>query len=299
MVSLPDGSHGAYARSELERLLGHDVVRRAIEDGVLKPFARGVLVDSRRSVTLYTRAAATLLLAGPAAALTGFTALAMWGCTAAPDGPVHVLLPYCRKMSARPGVVVHSGVFEEQDVHDVADLPTMSLDFALTEVLCRENRRDALACADQAFAMTPDRERAEFRAAVAERIRIRRDPRGRRRGRRLLELATGLPESPAESWTLVLFDDVGLPMPTPQYPIYDLSGREIYRLDFAWPELRVAVEYDGYEAHEHKAARDQVRDRDLRRRGWLVIRATSADLAEPTRLLGEIGVAFRARGLAA
>lgn len=299
MVSLPDGSHGAYSRSELERLLGHDVVRRAIEDGALKPFARGVLVDSRRSVTLYTRAAATLLLAGPVAALTGFTALAMWGCTAVPDGPVHVLLPYCRKMSARPGVVVHSGVFEEQDVHDVADLPTMALDFALTEVLCRESRRDALACADQAFAMTPERERAEFRAAVAERIRARRDPRGRRRGRRLLELATGLPESPAESWTLVLFDDAGLPMPTPQYPIYDLSGTEIYRLDFAWPELRVAVEYDGYEAHEHKAARDQARDRDLRRRGWRVIRATSADLAAPTRLLGEIGAAFRARGLAA
>ncbi len=296
---LPDGLHGAYARPELERLLGHDVVRGAIADGKLTSFARGVLVDTNRIVALRTRAAATLLLAGPDAALTGFTALTLWGCSAAPSGPVHVVLPYRRKLSARPGVIVHNGVFEVQDVHDIAGLRTIALDVALTEVLCRENRRDALACADQAFAMTPDRERAEFRATVAERLRVRRDPRGRRRGRRLLELATGLPESPAESWTLVVFDDAGLPMPTPQYSIYDLSGKEIYRLDFAWPDLRVAVEYDGYEAHEHTAARDEARDRDLRQRGWYVIRATSTDLADPSRLVGKIQAAFRARGVAA
>lgn len=299
MVSLPDGLHGAFARPELERLLGHYVVRRAIADGTVKSFARGVLVDARRVVTLHTRAAATLLLAGPDAALTGFTALTMWGCSAAPSGPVHVVVPYRRKLSARPGMVVHHGAFETQDVHDVAGLRTIALDCALTEVLCRENRRDALACADQAFAMTPGHERAEFRASVAERLRVRRDPRGRRRGRRLLELTTGLPESPAESWTLVVFDDAGLPMPTPQYSIYDLSGREIYRLDFAWPELRVAVEYDGYEAHEHTAVRDEARDRDLRRRGWRVIRATSADLVDPSRLIGRIQAAFRSRGVAA
>lgn len=98
---------------------------------------------------------------------------------------------------------------------------------------------------------------------------------------------------------MLLFDDAGLPRPTPQFVICDLSGREIYRLDFAWPELRIAVEYDGYEAHEHRAERDELRDRDLRRRGWIVIRATNSDLTEPSRLLEKIAAAFRARGMAA
>lgn len=299
MVSLPDGLHGAYRRSELERLLGPDVVRRAVADGTLRAFGRGVLVDPRRQTALHTRAAAALLFAGPMAVLTGPTALAVWGCSAAPTAPIHLLLPYHRHTKTRQNVVVHHGSFEIQDVHDVADLPTMALDFALAEVLCRESDREALACADQAFALTPESERAELRASVDHRIRTRADPRGRRRGQRLLDLATGLPESPPESWVLLLFADAHLPIPVPQYSVHDLSGREVYRLDFAWPELRVAVEYDGYEAHEHSAARDELRDRDLRRRGWIVIRATSADLADPFRLLAAIAVAFRARGMAA
>lgn len=299
MIALPASSHGAYRRSDLERTLGSDVVRDALADGTLTLFGRGVLVDARRAVALHTRAAATILLAGPDVALTGFTALAVWGCTAVRPGPIHVVMPYHRRMKRRSDLVVHNGSFERQDVHDVAELPTMALDFALAEVLCRGDKRDALACADQALALSAERERAEFRAAVEDRIRMRPDPRGRRRAQRLLGLATGLAESPPESWTMLLFDDAGLPRPTPQYVVYDLFGREIYRLDFAWPELRIAVEYDGYEAHEHAAASDEARDRDLRRRGWIVIRATSADLSDPSRLLDRINAAFRARGMAA
>jgi very-short-patch-repair endonuclease len=55
-------------------------------------------------------------------------------------------------------------------------------------------------------------------------------------------------------------------------------------LDFAWPRLRIALEYDGYEAHENRRAEDAVRDADLKRRGWKVIRADASDLRDPTRL---------------
>lgn len=299
MVSLPDGLHGAYQRSELTRLIGRDTVRAAVVDGRLARFGRRVLVDSRKATSLYSRAAATQLFAGPDSALTGFTALAVRGCSAAPTGPVHVLVPYHRKPEPQPGVMVHHGCFEEQDVQDVVGLRTMAADFALAEVLCRARRRDALACADQMLALMPESARAEFRASVEERIRTRPDPRGRRRGRVLLDLATGLAESPPESWTLLLIFDAGLPIPDAQFRIYDLSGKEIYRLDLAWPELRIAVEYDGYETHEDRAAADAARDADLRRRGWIVIRAKSDDLRDSSRLIAAIHTAFRARGMAA
>lgn len=46
-----------------------------------------------------------------------------------------------------------------------------------------------------------------------------------------------------------------------------------YRLDFAWPDLKVALEVDG-PTHfaPSKAAHDAVRDSALRTEGWLVFR---------------------------
>ena len=66
-----------------------------------------------------------------------------------------------------------------------------------------------------------------------------------------------------------------------------------------WPELRIAVEYDGYEAHLDRRERDELREADLKRRGWLVIRSGSADLKDPSRLVNAVRQAFRQRGIAA
>lgn len=299
MVNLPDGLHGAYRSRELARLVGEGRVRAALKDGKLARFAYGVVVDAGKATSLMTRAAAVQLWAGTESALTGFTALAVHGCAAAPVAPLHVLVPYNRNLDSRPGSVVHHGKFEEQDVLDIGGLRTMALDFAVTEVLARGHRWDALACADQAFGSLPVEERAEFRATLEDRVSQRRDPRGRRRARVLLDLASGLPESPAESWILLVMTDEGLPVPVAQYRILDHYGREVYRLDFAWPEFRIAVEYDGYAAHDGRALLDATRDEDLRRRGWIVIRASAADLGDPSRLIAEIKAAFRTRRIAA
>lgn len=142
-------------------------------------------------------------------------------------------------------------------------------------------------------------DRVRFRAEVSHRIRTRRDSRGRRRGEILLELATGLAESPAESWLLLGFFDGALPIPSQQTPVLDTDGRERYRLDFAWEEARVAVEYDGYAAHVGRADRHAARQADLERRGWVVLRADAEDLRDPARLHGEIRRAFSRRRAAA
>ncbi|WP_026360325.1 endonuclease domain-containing protein [Amycolatopsis nigrescens] len=299
MVSLPDGLHGAYLRSELGSLLGRVALEAAVTDRRLTPFSRNVLVDPRRSTELRTRAAASLLYAGPEAALSGHTALAMFGCSTADSAPVHVLLPYHRKLRARPGIVVHYGTLAEQDVVVLDGLRATAMDLALAEVLSRDSRRAGLAVADQLLGLLPEHARADFRAWTEERIQTRPDPRGRRQARALLDLATGLAESPRESWTLLALVDGGLPVPAQQYQVLDLSGTELYRLDFAWPEIRVALEYDGYEAHEGRELRDESRDADLRKRGWIVIRVGAAELKEPARMVAAVTAAFRRRGLAA
>lgn len=299
MNALPPGLHGAYRVSELRSHLGKRRLGKLVSEGWLIPHSRCVLVARDRQLELRTRAAAALLLAGPRAALTSHTAAALFGCTAANGGQIHILVDYHRRLDSMPGVAVHKGLYDEQDVMPLDGLRVVSFEYALAELLCRAPRRDALACLDQALALTPPEHRNEFRAEVLHRIGVRRDPRGRRRSQVLLDLASGLAESPAESWLLLSLFDAGFPVPTQQLPVLDIHGWEVYRLDFGWEEPRVAVEYDGYVAHVDRAVRDAVRDRDLQRRGWIVIRATADDLADPSRLHAEIRRAFWRRRFAA
>lgn len=89
-----------------------------------------------------------------------------------------------------------------------------------------------------------------------------------------------LAESPIENamWTAFLelirfpYDELSLPVPQ-----YQLNG---YRLDFAWPEHKVAVEVDGHDYHKTKEQRsyDAKRDRELIKKGWTTLRFTGSDV---------------------
>lgn len=104
--------------------------------------------------------------------------------------------------------------------------------------------------------------------------------RGVRQLRSLVPLVDGRPESMAESWVKVEIADRELPMPEPQYWVY-VDGVPTYRLDFAYPHAKVAIEYDGEEFHSSPADReaDRVRREWLRAHGWTVIVLTKKDFA--------------------
>lgn len=61
--------------------------------------------------------------------------------------------------------------------------------------------------------------------------------------------------------------DGKLPPPEVQYWVCDENGRPVYRLDLAWPEYRLGLEYDGID-HLNKPRQRS----DLERRGWLIER---------------------------
>jgi hypothetical protein len=299
MIELPDGLHGAYRRRDLVSAIGRYAMRSATEQGQLVNFHRHVVVRREMATQLRTRAAAALLLAGERAVLTRHTAARMYGCTAADFAPIDVLVPYVRRISRLPGIAVHNGTFTEDDVAEIDGLPLLAPELVLADLLCRARRPTALACADQMLRGLPEPQRPGFRESVLRAISAREDIRGTRQARLLLDLATGLPESPFESQLLLMFYDRELPLPTPQHSIATIDGRELYRLDFAWPECRVAVEYDGYAAHAERRDRDRRRDEDLAGRGWIVIRATIDDLMAPYRLVSEVRAALAARRLSA
>lgn len=68
--------------------------------------------------------------------------------------------------------------------------------------------------------------------------------------------------------------ELGYELPTPQYP---LNG---YRLDFALPDHKLAVEVDGHDYHKTKEQRssDAKRDRSLLKQGWTTLRFTGSDV---------------------
>ena len=82
-----------------------------------------------------------------------------------------------------------------------------------------------------------------------------------------------------ESEARLAMIDGGLPVPELQYEIVDGNG-ELRRVDFAWPEQRVAVEYDGLDWHSGPDAmrRDRRRTAALLDVGWVVIAIVFEDV---------------------
>lgn len=295
-MALPiPGMHGAHLRRDLVELLGRRRLAAAIRNHEVEPLWTGVVVESALLLAPMTRAAAALLTSGPDAVLARETAAFVHGCRSVDTVSTHIQVPYGCAIRGRNGLVVHHGGFFADDVEVVDGLRVLPLDRVVADLLCLSRPPDALAVVDEAL-MLAGEGHGEFRRAVAARLGRRQDPRGTIRGGGLLDLASERVASPAESWMRWLLIDGGLPVPEVNWPLCGPDGREHFRLDLAWPELRVCLEFDGRAAHAGRETQDEARAAELRRRGWIVIRADSADLSSPTRLFEKLRAAFAERG---
>lgn len=113
-----------------------------------------------------------------------------------------------------------------------------------------------------------------------------------------VRIADGRSESVGETRLRYLCWASHLPHPIPQHEIRR-DGRVLYRLDLAWPELGVWLEFDGKEKYlHHRRPGESVVDAVLREKrreeriarltGWRCLRVTWADLHDPERLLSRI-----------
>lgn len=118
----------------------------------------------------------------------------------------------------------------------------------------------------------------------------------------VLRLADPRLESIGEDRFSYLAYRQGLPKPIPQLEIFDEHGVLVARLDFAWPEHGVFLEFDGRVKYERFRRDGETLEEFLMREkkreeliclltGWTCIRVTWSDLDAPVRL------ASRVRGL--
>jgi hypothetical protein len=97
-------------------------------------------------------------------------------------------------------------------------------------------------------------------------------------------------ESPMETRLRLCVVDGGLPEPRVQYEVFDADGLFVARLDLAYDEFRLGLEYDGDHHRERdRFQRDAVRGNRLRLCGWTVLRFTAPDVfRHPERLVAQV-----------
>ncbi|CAM4092341.1 hypothetical protein MB901379_03013 [Mycobacterium basiliense] len=210
------------------------------------------------------------------------TAAALYGFDTENTTAVHVLDPGVR-MRPTVGLMVHqrTGARLQRVAGRLATAPA----WTAVEVARQLSRPRALATLDAALRSTRCT-RDEINAAIAE----QRGRRGIVAVRQLAPFADGRAESAMESEVRLVIIDHGLPRPELQYPIHGHDG-ELWRVDFAWPEMCLAAEYESIDWHAGRTQmlRDKTRWAKIQELGWTIIPIVASDVRQvPARLAARI-----------
>lgn len=248
-------------------------------------FRDGVRIDP------WARAEALMELY-PGAVITGWHAAVLHGHEYGPATLVDEVSSPGRRIE-RPGVRGWQYPIPDKHVNVLAsgrphDIYVASPEWSLFDIARHESRVEAICALDMSTTMgfLPIR---QLRPMVED----MRGVRGRRIVLDLLDEVETESESPWETRTRLFLRENGLTGFVLQYRVPGFR----YRLDIAWPELKVAVEYDG-EGHRtrEQQAQDEIRRNRLRAAGWIIEVVTATALMRtPNEILRHVRSALSAR----
>lgn len=241
----------------------------------------GVYVIAGTRIDHGVRCLAASLILPEGSALTGHSAAWWLGIQyARDDAPVLIARPPGTRIDGARGIKVHRTPVTPGDIAMHRNLCLTTAVRAAWDVASLMPLPTALPIVDgllHAGILTA--------AELDARLLVSRGVWGVRRVRALVQVADGRSESPPESLMRLAILQAGLPVPVPQLAIR-LDNGSVVRVDFAWPEYRVALEYDGaHHADQMQMQRDRRRLNELTRLGWTVLHATASDLRDPTLVL--------------
>lgn len=243
-----------------------------IRDGRLLKVWPGVY--SRVTPDIPLRLRGLDLRAGEPVAICLGTAAAAYGFDTEDTRDIHALNPVRHQLRNSDGLIVHR---REGAPLGVADgRPATTAAWTAIEVARSLRRPRALATLDAAL---------RSRTCDRRELMLAADRQSGRRGivavRDLVPLADALAESPMESEARLAMLDRGLPSPLLQHTIVDRNWRT-WRLDFAWPQWRIAVEYDGFDWHSSREhfAKDRLKRAALFEVDWSLISIVADDVRQ-------------------
>lgn len=288
-----------FTRYVADRRFTDQQFRELLSTGRVRRILGGVYVEATLPDTIELRARAAALVISPDAVMCDRTASWLLGIDVLRYRELEVLPPlevFVLRGSHRVNRREVTG--GERDLDPARDVTTVHGVLCTTplrtalDLACKLRRYDAIAALD-AFMRTYGLTRAE----MWRELRRYRRRRGVVQARELVMKATPLAESHRESWTRIAIQDSGLPAPVPQHWVQE-HGRDVFRLENAYPKSRIAVEYDGELYHDYtdeQRAYDEHRRTWLRERGWTIIVISRGGFQDGARQawLNELRLALR------
>ena len=274
---------GVVSRTQLvEQGWSASAIGRAIDAQRLIPVAQGVY---RAPGTAWTRGAAhmaALLTAGPHAALAGWSAGELHGFTDARPGPLEAVVPGDRRTSVRAPSLVRvrrSANLLSCDVQELGGLRLTTGARTLLDLAAQVRSVEQLAEVTATAVRVGATDLTRVESVVA------RCPRARGR-RGLLDAIAFLgndgtaARSEVEIAALGAIVGAGLPRPLLAHRVLDDTGAFVAEVDLAYPDLRIAIEIDGYRWHSTPAQkrRDEQRQNRLILLGWRVLRFSASEV---------------------
>lgn len=237
----------------------------------------------------------------PLAAISFGSAARLWGIPLPymfqQELTVHVTRPRAATAPRRKGVTGHKMSLLPEEVTEISGVKVTTPARTWLD-LARILELDALVAAGDAVVNAQHRSFHAPRAALAsiadlQRI-VRHHPRSRGlvNARFALDLIRVGADSPPETRLRLAMVRAGLPEPTLRYVIVDETMDDVAWPDHAFPEYRVAVQYDG--AHHFtrdQAEKDIVRNERVAAAGWTQVIITSRMI----EAFGEDGVVAKVR----
>jgi very-short-patch-repair endonuclease len=190
---------------------------------------------------------------------------------------VHITQQTCpSRISHGRDVVAHTRALGPDDITFVDGLPCTSLERTVVDCCLMLNYRQSLILMDHALRMGADAEKLrKMCAALTGRN-------GVLALRRAIEDSDARSESPGETLCRELLHRLCIEPPELQVVVRSAEGR--HRLDFAWRDRRVALEFDGrvkyfdFQPTDEAIFSERQREKALTALGWTFIRVEWKDL---------------------
>ncbi|KUI39438.1 hypothetical protein [Mycobacterium sp. GA-2829] len=221
------------------------------------------------------------------AVIGGLSAAAMQGAPWVDDDiPIELIW---NNTHAPDGLVVRNDTLAADEIDRFGRIPVTSCARTAFDLGRRLPRDDAVARLDAL--MWARRFPVDDVWSLAQRYPRARGLKGLRVALPLIDAGAA---SPKETWLRLLLIDNGYHSLRTQIPVYDHLGL-IGVSDMGWPELRIAIEYDG-EYHQTSRRRYVMDQRKLRRLaalGWIVVQVIAED--DEADILARVAAARRVR----
>ncbi len=271
----------------------------AVQTGVLTPgqlrgprfrrIFRDVYVPAALPLTHEVRCTGAALILPTDAVITGRSAATLRGLPLArTEDPVEAVVGLRTRVFRRAGLDVRRCEVRDDETETWSGIRLGTRRRMAFDLLLDRSLPDAVADLD-----------ASLRAALVGQRELQLYLTGRRdrgivQARRALELADPRAESRPESQMRVHLVLDGL-CPEVQYHIYHRGGF-VGRADLAFPNRRLAIEYDGvWHGAPLQVGPDRDRLNRLHAAGWEVVFVTAQHLREPRRLVFTVRAALEAR----